>query len=191
MCVFLVGLFLLGVFGDHLGAAFPKWVGVLTTAAGAFVVVFSLRNVVAGRKLGPVQASLDSTHLRPGGEAACKLRFRPSGNVSINGVSAKLKGWEEVVRVSRKRSAAGSNNSSRTSSSTYSHTVHESEVVLAPARVVPAGEEVVVEAAVPVPAGAPFTFMARYNRLKWSIEVHIDIERWPDWSMTFPVTIRP
>lgn len=161
----------------------PRWVllllsGCSLAGVAGVAVWFGLRQMVR-RRLGPVDLRVAPTLVRPGESIACSLRFRPTTTVSLDGVFATLRGREVVVRGGGKHQ------------SFHRHTVHEEKMEMASSSRPMPGEEVDLEASLPLPEDAPFTFVAASNSLKWSVTVRIAMRGWPDWVREHPITVKP
>ncbi|HYW78786.1 MAG TPA: hypothetical protein VE890_04380 [Thermoguttaceae bacterium] len=169
-----VGLALL-IFGVIL--CFPF--GFVMIPAGAVILFFSLRKVLAEKKLGKVDLQWGSVNVAPGGHVPLRLAFAPGGSARINAITAQLTGVERCV------SGSGTNKS------THTHKLHNRTITLSGERTVSSGQPVRLECNVPIPQTKAYSFSASDNDLIWELEVRIDIPLWPDWIEKRVLTVRP
>jgi hypothetical protein len=161
------------------GAIIGVIVGAVFTLIGGLIVFAALRNTLAQRKLGPVDARAKPDIVHPGGTVVCQLGFSPQGVVDLARVTATLVGKEEVV------------SGSGTDRTTHTNQLHGEELTLESARRLSPGEVVTLEGTLHLPPDAPITFAASDNHVTWLVKVHIEITGWPDWKHELPITVLP
>ncbi|MEO1618781.1 MAG: hypothetical protein AAFV88_23220 [Planctomycetota bacterium] len=155
--------------------------------AGFFgLVVFSPVALFLGGKfllprwlLGNVETELLTHQLTPGESILARLSFEPRRRVTVNAITAKLSGSEVCV------SGSGSNRT------THRNEFYDETRVLENATVLEAGVGKTFELEFPVPGDAPYSFDLPDNDLKWSIDLHVDIPRWPDWKRSLSFQVVP
>ena len=117
--------------------------------------------------------------ISPGDSLPVRMEFMPGDAVDITRITAELHGEE--------RATAGSGSNSVT----YRHDIHKSEIVLAEGARYRAGERVKLAGSVPVPDVEAYSFSASDNDVEWSLEMHVDIPGWPDWTETVQLRMVP
>jgi hypothetical protein len=180
--------FLLGGLGFALGVGvFARFLG---PALGAAL----------GRiKLGPVQAEISPTLLRPGERLNCTVEFQPRGRVNFAEATAKLRAKEWVlysvstreIYFPPRRISTAILGSSRKLPRTEENVIYEQAVQLCSGGTATAGESVRFQANLTVPPDALQSFWASYNRRLWSVEIELRLRRWPGWTHTVPITVQP
>lgn len=163
----------------ELGGILPIVMGTIFTAVGGLVVFLALRNTLAERKLGEVLVAVKPERAAPGEEVSVQLQFSPRSRVQLNRVTARLVGKEVVV------SGSGTNRT------THTHELARVERELSGECMIHAGEGVDLDATFTVPPDAPLSFHASDNDLRWTVEVHVDIPGWPDWTKDVPLVVAP
>ncbi|MEE8452131.1 MAG: hypothetical protein V3R99_09460 [Thermoguttaceae bacterium] len=153
--------------------------GLVLIPAGCLVLFFSLRKVMAERKIGQVDLNCGSSNVAPGGNVPLKLSFAPRGSARLNAITARLTGVERCV------SGSGTNKT------THTHKLHNRTIALSGERTVSADQPVRLQCEVPIPQTRAYSFSAADNDLIWELEVRIDIPLWPDWVEKRVLTIRP
>lgn len=152
------------------------WVFLLIVA---FVGLRKQMHYLANKKLGGVQVQLSEKYLTPGSSTNLSLYFSPGGKVKINAVKYILKG-EEICT-----SGSGTN------STTHRHRIHDETVILREEFEVMPGSYNEFSERISVPDVPAYSFNASDNELKWTLIVHIDIPRYPDWKKTFDLAMVP
>ncbi|OYP38186.1 hypothetical protein [Rhodopirellula sp. MGV] len=156
------------------------WVGtVIALVAIPLTLLIAAKTVLPMLMLGKVHSELVDDFVTPGENAKVKLSFQPRRNVSINQISATLTGAEVCV------SGSGSNRT------THRHQFFESKHELLSETTLQAGNRREFDLAIPIPGDAPYSFDLSDNDLKWTIKLHIDLPRWPDWSRELNVHVLP
>lgn len=168
-----------GLAAGELGAVMMIPFGLIFMAVGGLITFMVLRNSIAARRLGEVDLGVAPSTLQAGQVVRVHLGFRPPKDVTINSIKATLVGKEEVVR------------GSGTNKSTYRHELFREETTLMEQKRLHRLEDVALDAALTLPADAPPSFNAPSNALVWSVNVHIDVEGWPDWSLEEPLVVLP
>ncbi|TWT94634.1 vacuolar protein sorting-associated family 26 protein [Stieleria varia] len=181
MIVFMVfGAILAGCAGFFVAGAQNPFiffiVGGIVTFIGGFI---AMKYYLPKFLLGEVHCELKSIRVSPGEQVNGELKLQPRKNVPINGVTMKFVGKEVCI------SGSGSNRT------THSNTFYETETVLEPAGVLKPGVAKHFPLSVPLPGDVPYSIDLNDNDIKWSVEVRVDIPRWPDWSKSFDITVVP
>lgn len=165
----LAGLVFIPVFG----------IGLLMIAAGAVILFFTFRNVLAERKLGPVECVVAPTQQVPGGELGIRVSMTPRKSVSITQIKITFAGHEIAV------SGSGTNKT------THRHQLHSETSVIASNLTLQPGVNHTTEYFLTCPETNAYSFALGENRVAWSIQVHLDIPRWPDWVQSVNVYLIP
>lgn len=165
------------LYGNDFGAGIPC--GTFAFFIGIIAFGFTIRRVLAERRLGPVTLTVEPANLRPGQSARCRVRFRPPGELELEGASATVIAQESATR------GSGKNSSTRT------HVLLTKEISLHAPRRVRAREEVELTAEITLPPEAPFSFHSFSNRIIWQVNVAIRIPGWPDWVHYHPLVVQP
>ncbi|MBN2381936.1 sporulation protein [bacterium] len=135
---------------------------------------------LAEKKLGPITLNLsDPTPISPGQALPLTFSFMPGGQVTINTIEASLIGQEVCV------SGSGTNRT------THRHTLHEEKTRLSESfeAYSHSYQEFKTEFMIPdIPA---YAFKSSDNRIDWSLKIHVDIPRYPDWKKTIALHLVP
>lgn len=160
----------------------PKGHWILSTLFGAFLgligganLLSGIRQLLASWKLGRVSVEVSPSSVRPGESLTCTVRLNPRTAMDLTEATATLQ--------AREVSSYGKNS--------YKHTAREVSVPLASGRALAAGESVVLQVPVPVPADAPSTFVTTWNAVHWLVEIRLSPAGFAKWERYFPVTVRP
>jgi len=153
--------------------------GLIAVPFGLAVVFFSMRKLLAEKKLGKVHVTWGSPHVLPGRQLPVQVAFTPRNSSRLNKITAELVCKEVCV------SGSGTNRT------THTHKLHQRTVILAPECEVAAFRPLRVEGVVPIPETEAFSFHASDNSLVWELEVRIDIPLWPDWTEKRALVVRP
>ncbi len=137
------------------------------------------QNMIAEKKLGEVSLSLDKKNCYPGDKVMMKLNFQPPGKVKINSIKADIKGEEIAV------SGSGTNRSTRSS------VFFSKEIDFPVPDFYSANQTYDKSIVFEIPNDAPASLEVSNNTIAWSVDVHIDIPKSPDWvnSIGFKVSI--
>jgi hypothetical protein len=163
-----------------VGAATSLAFNLVCFAIGGALLAFAFWRVLAQKRLGTPEASVEPSVVRPGQRITVRLAIVPPRRVTVTGISADLAGKEEVV------SGSGTNRS------THTHPLHaESHPFLSNERTLEAGERLDLSASFQVPEDAPITFAASDNKVEWSVKLTIAVKKWPDWTLDHPITVSP
>ncbi len=170
----LIGVVVLVAFFALIGFAAI----LLPFAAVAGLIYWIRKKAIAGR-LGEVEISTPHAIVGPGETWPCELSFTPKKTFRINEISAKL--------VAEESATAGSG----TNSTTHRHTLYEEKEIILPAGQLVAGERFSERLEIPLPDTDAWSLDASDNKVKWTIDVRIDIPRFPDWSHNAEVQMIP
>lgn len=129
--------------------------------------------------LGDVESELITPVVAPGGRVQARLAFQPRRQFTLNSITAELTGSEVCV------SGSGSNRT--THSKTFFNDVH----VLLDATTLQAGDRKVFDLDFQIPDDVPYSFDLDDNDLNWTIELRVDIPRWPDWTESMKIQVHP
>lgn len=165
--------------GD-LGTGLPfVLVPLVFVAVGLFIVTRWLRNVLASRRLGPVELAVDPDHVRGGDTLNVHLQVTPRTTVALAGVNARLHAEERCV------SGSGTNRH------THLHTVFDRTVALQGPRTLEPGAPVALAGQLQMPPDPAPSFAATDEALHWRLEVTVDTQGWLDWKGAWELEVRP
>lgn len=165
-----------GDWGEALVLLVPLLVG----AAVAAIAFKLLRPLLASRKIGPVTVTLPGgDHARGGQSLAVEVQTVPRSAGRLKGATVELIGEEVAV------SGSGTNRT------THRHRLHTEQMELAAARDFHPGLPMQLRGQVQLPGGAAPSLSTGNNRVHWRLEVHLDIERWPDWTGSQELVVAP
>jgi hypothetical protein len=172
--------------GDMFGVPVAGF-GLLFSGAACFILFILLRNRIAAAKLGEVDLQVTPAKVKPGEEVRVALRFRPTSDVSLGKITARLVGEERAKRAAR----TSDHSAGRSSRSTFTHTLHEEEVRLRETGPVHRLQDVALEATLRVPEGAAPSLAVIDNEVVWRVALQIEIAGWPDWIGDRTVLVLP
>lgn len=153
--------------------------GAIFTIAGAVAFYKVIQSTIAERKLGDVECLIDKHDPFAGERINFTVSFTPKSNIQINSASVKLLGQEIAV------SGSGTN------TTTHTHTFHDEIFPILAQNRFSGGMPVRDKYLIDIPDNAAPSFVARDNKIEWSIVVEIDIPRWPDWINSLAITVKP
>lgn len=148
----------------------------LITAA---VVFLALKRRVAERRIGAVQLNLSTFEPRPGDSIQVAVTLSPTRSITLNGVTAVLRGYERAVTGS----------GTRTSTHTSEFHRQQQSLMEGPQQLSPLEPGRFVTA-VTIPLDAPPSFYAADNQVCWVIDVRLDLPLWPDWTNTVTLAVK-
>ena len=163
-------------------------VGLATTPFAALVVAaiivpivgfFVARKYLPKWLLGNVHSELITGHVAPGGRIQARLAFQPRRRVALNAITAELIGAEVCV------SGSGSNRT------THRNTFFNDKHTLEGAATLQAGDRKEFNLDFPIPGDVPYSFDLDDNNVTWTIDLRVDIPRWPDWTKSLKLEVRP
>lgn len=125
-----------------------------------------------------MEFSVEPESATAGDSLGVSVSFTPRFDGHIKSVAATLRG-EEVV-----------SSGSGTTRTTHTLVLHTEIETLETARDIRARNKVALEGKLALPADAPPSFYASNNKLRWEVEILIDITHWPDYSRSVPVIVR-
>ena len=141
--------------------------------------IFWIRKKMVSGRLGDVQLKTPHLVVGAGEDWPLELTFTPKKNFLINGIEVKMSCCESAT------SGHGTNSTTRT------HTVVEEVHVLEPAGQLAANERFERQVALPFPESDAYSFDDSDNNITWTVEVRIDIPRFPDWKSKQTVQLLP
>lgn len=159
---------------------------VLLIAAVVSLGVF--RRMLAKRKLGKPEVTIEPQVVSPGQSMLVTLKLSPARAIELNAATATLRGVEKIV-YSETYHSGGKTHTRRVTRK--EEVVSIEEPVRIDQQALAAGEPATVGTALDVPDLAPPTFSARDNEIYWVAELHIDIAHWPDWKRVYQVAVVP
>ncbi|MFP4599148.1 MAG: hypothetical protein ACLFVJ_12895 [Persicimonas sp.] len=120
-------------------------------------------------------------HVEPGDYVSFAVELQPNFKTSPKSVSAVLKGYEKV--------RLGDEDSQHSDV----HRFFEEPIPIEPTEEgsLTNGQRSSFRVRFRVPEDAPFSFHCSDSSVVWSIEVHVDVGSWPNWSREFPLIVRP
>ncbi len=146
----------------------------------AVIVFYKLmQKSLARQKLGVVEVEWGKRRVAPGGEVPLRLRITPPKAVEISGVTARVLGREICT------SGSGTNRS------THTHTLYDQKISIAPSMQLPGRRLTELTGSISLPPTAGYSFSTTDNELKWSVELRVDVPRWPDWVEETILEVRP
>ena len=150
----------------------------LVLAALAFSYWF-VRKFLPKHLLGTPHAFVEEDTLPPGSEVVGEFVTTTRKTVSLNAITVVLKGTEVCI------SGSGSNRR------THKNVIFETTQTLQANGTLQAGNETRCPFSFRLPKDAAFSISLKENSLIWSVDVEVDIPRWPDWSKNLPICIVP
>lgn len=146
----------------------------------AVIVFYKLmQKSLARQKLGVVGVEWGNRRVAPGGEVPLRLRITPPKAIEISGVTARVLGREICT------SGSGTNRS------THTHTLYDQRIPVAASMQLPGRRLTELTGSISVPPTAGYSFSTTDNELKWSVELRVDVPRWPDWVEETVLEVRP
>ena len=158
-------------------------VGGLFTSLGTRAFITLLHAAVARSRLGAIDVEVSPTPLRPGESVTCAVRLQPRGSIKLTEATAKITATEYAI--------GRTGNADGAITQTLKQVVHQSSATMVTERTIRGGESAVLTAVLNIPPDAPCTFWGGNNKLIWTLVVEIKMKRWPDWSQSIPLTVRP
>ena len=174
-----LGIGVVGVSQGEMAAVMAIPFGGIFMLVGGGIAFMASRKILAERKLGPVEVTVSPRQLNPGDRFEVELRFAPKARIELNEITATLKGQEVVI------------SGSGTKRTTHRHVFHDEVQQLLAACDVWPEEGTSAKGSFQIPHDAAPSFVASDNRLEWSVELHVDIARWPDWQSTEILAVAP
>jgi len=141
--------------------------------------IFWIRKKMVSGRLGDVQLKMPHLVVGAGEDWPLELTFTPKKNFLINGIEVKMSCCESAT------AGHGTNRTTRT------HTVVDEVHVLEPAGQLAANERFERQVALPFPETDAYSFDDSDNNITWTVEVRIDIPRFPDWKSKQTVQLLP
>ncbi|HIF51607.1 MAG TPA: hypothetical protein EYQ42_08810 [Thiotrichaceae bacterium] len=150
-------------FGDPI-------LGFILIAVGIFIgVKMIMKNILFG-KVGRVTFEVQPISLRATDETEIRFEFTPNVDLDVNKITFSLVGIESAT------------SGSGTSKHTYTHEFHKTECELSRKGILMRDFPVIERATIEIPEDAPHTFQAMSNRIQWTIQASMDIDKSPDWN---------
>jgi hypothetical protein len=160
-------------------AIFTLLFGAVFALVGFGIAFMLQKRNVAQRRLGNPLVSVNPQMARPGDRVSVQVTLQPRSTVKLTGAKVLLRCKERAV------SGSGTNRT------THTYEVHESEAGLNAPPQLEAGQPASFSASLQLPKDAPTTFVASDNDVKWTLELNVGIDGWPDWEREYPITVRP
>ena len=132
--------------------------------------MYWVRKKAVSSRIGEVTIKTPVVVVGPGEDWPCELSFTPRKTFSINEVSARLLVEESAT------SGCGTN------STTHRHTLFDEKEIILPAGQLTAGQPFSEQVRVPLPDTNAWSLNVSDNTIQWTMDVRIDIPRFPDWS---------
>ncbi len=151
---------------------------VMLIPAAVIAFVF-FRMFLPSYLLGNPEALIQEDTMAAGDEVVGEFVTTTKKNVSINSITAVLTCMEKCV------SGSGSNKT------THTHAVFEKSLELQSKTVLKVGKEHRLPFVFRVPDDAPCSVKLHQNSLIWSVELRVDIPRWPDWVKSLNLFVGP
>jgi hypothetical protein len=153
--------------------------GLIFMGVGAILIYMVIRNTLAERKLGKVELSIEPPHAAPGEWIQVQIRFVPRSAGTLNNLTLKLEGEEEVV------SGSGTNKT------THTHKLHEENIIALENFEFQAGSPVSITERIQLPESNAYSVNLRDNSIQWQVQAQLDIPRWPDWVDVRSIILLP
>lgn len=184
-CIFVFTLIPLSIFLTSLGAVLSgegnAIVGVLFSGVMLFamllVIFFILRNRIALKAVGPVQFHFDQDYYLPNQTITGMLVFTPRKKFLLNKITAEIKCSEIVVR------------GSGTNKSTYTNVLVSEQLFAESEMQAYKNDAIEIPFEYKLPDEPYYSFQAPSNNLKWAVETHIDIDKWPDFVHSWKINV--
>ena len=151
----------------------------------ATIIILPIVSVVVAKKLlpkwllGNVETELITPRVTPGEQVQARLAFQPRRRVTLNGITAQLTGSEICV------SGSGSNRT------THRKKFFNEQHTLEGATTLQAGDRRELSLDFTIPDDVPYSFDLNDNKLTWTIDLRVDIPRWPDWTNSLKLQVHP
>jgi hypothetical protein len=157
------------------------WIGVTLVLVSGMArgPIKWLRNRWAKKRLGDITFDVEPLMLRAGESLSVRVGCRPAKSTVLQRALVRLEAEERVT------SGSGTNRK------TSRRRVYEHEELLPLDRALPAGLPFQHDIELRLPADAASSFIARDNRLDWTVTLDLDIPRWPDWSGERAILVHP
>lgn len=180
LVILVIGMLVIG-FGVLLVTLIVNpFAGMIAAAVIVPIVGFFVaRKLLPKWLLGNVESELITAHVTPGGRIRARLAFQPKRPVTLNSVTAELTGAEVCI------SGSGSNRT--THRNAFFNDRHE----LLGATTLQTGDRKEFNLDFPIPPDVPYSFDLADNNLNWTIELRVDIPRWPDWTQSLKLQVLP
>ncbi|MCA9137142.1 MAG: hypothetical protein KDB00_10295 [Planctomycetales bacterium] len=180
LVILIVGMIVIGFGALAVTLVVNPFAGGIAAAIFVPIVGFiAARKLLPKWLLGNVDAELITAQVAPGGRIRARLAFQPRRPVTLNSVTAELTGAEVCI------SGSGSNRS--THRNTFFNDRHE----LLGATKLQAGDRKEFNLDFPIPDDVPYSFDLADNDLNWTIDLRVDIPRWPDWTRSLKLQVLP
>lgn len=145
--------------------------------AGGLALWGALYVILARAKIGGVDLICSTPVIYPGSTLQAQLAVRLKGAAHFNAVTATLVGTERAVKGGGKHKK------------THTYSLHKRTISLTQPGPRAAGSDPVFDIEFPVPDVGAYTFEGTSNRVKWQLNVHLDIAKWPDFRQVFPLVM--
>lgn len=174
----------LGVLAFSLGPLLLRadWFDIAVFGSLIAVPVFGywlIRKFLPRFLLGKPDAYLQENTLTPGQEVTGEFVTTTRKTVKVNAINVVLRATEVCV------SGSGSNQR------THRKVVFENSQTLQSQITLQAGNESRCPFAFCLPEDAAYSVSLHQNSLIWTVDVEVDIPRWPDWSKNLPIYVVP
>jgi hypothetical protein len=141
-------------------------------------IIWFRKKLVVNR-LGEVRLSTPHLVVVGGQSWPLDLQFTPRKNTQINGIHVKFHCEESAT------SGSGTNKKTR------NHTLHDVRHTLEPEGSLTGGEEYRRSLPVMFPETEAYSFDRSSNKIKWTVEVRVDIPMFPDWTSSQSLQVLP
>ena len=152
------------------------FIGALGIIGAGYLIIFHLLPKWA---LGTVDATLSSETVKAGEAIEGHLTITPRKSVKIGGI--------EMVITAKERCVSGSGSNRRT----HSHTFLEETENLSESTTLISRHKNQFPLLFEVPPDAAPTLELKDNEIAWTVDLRVDIPRWPDWTISIPIQVTP
>ncbi|MFB6351537.1 MAG: hypothetical protein ABEK29_07100 [Bradymonadaceae bacterium] len=137
---------------------------------------------MAETKLEEIEVELTPETTSPGEAVECRIGLDPNNDVSLNGITARLR---------RREFAIDRRQGNDTRRRIHDEVYEETEVPEASGVTLMAGESAEYQTTLTVRETGAYSFESDDNKIRWQVVVTIDVEGWPDWERTPTFMVRP
>jgi hypothetical protein len=160
------------------GLAFPLLFGGCFLGIGVVVTLFGLGPIIAATRVNKPALQISSTSLRSGQEFTLTYQQGFKSNVEAKRLAVRL-----ILRES-----ATYRRGTNSVTVTHDHLIQNFEL---PERQFQAGETFNQTFHWAIPRGAMHSFEASRNRLRWLVDVSVEMKGWPTYEEMFALTVLP
>lgn len=157
------------------------WIGITLVVVGSIArgLLQMLSNRWATKRLGEISFEVEPLTLRRGESLNLRFGCRPTKSTILSSARVRIEAEERVT------GGTGTNRK------TYAQKVYQHEETIPLNRSLAAGIPFQHDLQLKLPSDAAPSFIARDNRLDWTVSLQLDIPRWPDWADERTILVHP